>query len=64
MQTVTAAALVPGSKIVFKNPIRGAKNFTVGQVSVRSGEVLFYITTATREHRLSALPTDTFQVAN
>tara|TARA_B110000971_G_scaffold202015_1_gene221354 strand:+ start:489 stop:686 length:198 start_codon:yes stop_codon:yes gene_type:complete len=62
MNIIKAADLKPGMKIKTNNRINGAKNFEIGEVSVRKTEVLFYINTPTTTHRLSCDPTRQFEL--
>ena len=57
-----AKHLKAGMVIRTKAPIQGAKKFRVGEVDVHEGEVLFWVHTAKRTHRLSADPAKTYEV--
>jgi len=62
IKMIKATDLKPYMKIRTRELIWGARNFTVGEVSVRDDEVLFWIWTSTKTHRLSTKLTQEFEV--
>jgi len=62
IKMIKATDLKPYMKIRTRELIWGARNFTVGEVSVRDDEVLFWIRTPTKTHRLSTKLTEEFEV--
>ena len=62
IKMIKATDLKPYMKIRTRELIWGARNFTVGEVSIRDDEVLFWIWPSTKTHRLSTKLTQEFEV--